>query len=103
MGGELPSSRKSFLLGTRLFAENIYGSGLRQGFANKMKMPISNQVNLGASRDFALPTLGRFTARFDIVNLFDKENQIRSGSGIGVGAAQRGPERGFFAGLTKHF
>jgi len=91
------------LWGTRFYAENIFGSGLRQGFANTMKMPVSNQVNLGASRDFVLPTLGRFTARFDIVNLFDKHNQIRSGEGIGVFAAQRGPERGFFGGLTKHF
>ena len=91
------------VLGTRLYAENIFGSGLRQGFANTMKMPVFNQVNLGASRDFVIPTLGKFTARFDIVNLFDKHNQIRSGSGIGVFAAQRGPDRGFFAGLTKHF
>jgi len=91
------------VLGTRLYAENVFGSGLRQGFANTMKMPVFNQVNLGASRDFVLPTLGRFTARFDIVNLFDKHNQIRSGEGIGVFAAQRGPQRGFFAGLTKHF
>ena len=91
------------LWGTRLYVENIFGSGLRQGFANTMKMPVSNQVNLGASRAFEIPTLGRFTARFDLVNLFDKHNQIRSGEGIGVSAAQRGPQRGFFAGLTKQF
>ncbi|HXK22540.1 MAG TPA: TonB-dependent receptor [Myxococcota bacterium] len=88
---------------TRMYVENVLGSGLRQGFANTMKMPDAEQVNLGASRAFELPTLGRFTARFDLVNLFDKENQIRSGSGIGVFAAQRGPERGFFGGLTKEF
>ena len=91
------------LFGTRLYAENVFGSGLRQGFANKMKMPIYEQVNLGASRGFELPTVGKFTARFDLVNLFDKHNQIRSGEGIGVFAAQRGPQRGFFAGVTKLF
>jgi outer membrane receptor protein involved in Fe transport len=89
--------------GTRVYVENVLGSGLRQGFANTMKMPDTEQVNLGASRPFELPTLGKLIARFDLVNLFDKENQIRSGSGIGVFAAQRGPQRGFFAGLTKQF
>jgi outer membrane receptor protein involved in Fe transport len=91
------------VLGTRLYVENVLGTGLRQGFANTMKMPVSESVNLGASRAFTLPMLGNFTARFDIVNLFDKQNQIRSGDGIGVFAAQRGPQQGFFAGLTKHF
>jgi len=89
--------------GNKLYVESVFGSGLRQGFANKMKMPDFEQVNLGASREFALPTLGKFTARFDLVNLFDKHNQIRSGDGIGVFAAQRGPQRGFYVGLTKQF
>jgi hypothetical protein len=34
------------------------------------------------------------TVRFDVVNLFDTVYQIRSGSGIGVFAAQYGPRIG---------
>jgi outer membrane receptor protein involved in Fe transport len=37
--------------------------------------------------------------RFDVINVFDKVYQIRDG--IGVGAPQFGPRRGFFAGLSK--
>ena len=41
------------------------------------------------------------TARFDVINLFDQKYEIRDGSGVGVGAPQFGPRRGFFVGLSK--
>jgi outer membrane receptor protein involved in Fe transport len=41
--------------------------------------------------------------RLDVINLFDKEYQIRNGTGVGVGAPQFGPRRGVFAGVTKEF
>ncbi|MGO9994868.1 MAG: hypothetical protein ACLPTF_20470 [Steroidobacteraceae bacterium] len=40
-------------------------------------------------------------ARFDVVNIFDKEYQIRNGTGVGVGAPQFGRRRGLFFGLSK--
>jgi len=43
------------------------------------------------------------TARLDVVNLFDKEYEIRNGTGVGVGAPQFGARRGLFAGLSKDF
>ena len=43
------------------------------------------------------------TIRADVLNLFDKNYQIRSGAGVGVGAPQWGQRRGFFAGITKKF
>jgi outer membrane receptor protein involved in Fe transport len=41
------------------------------------------------------------TGRIDVINAFDEVYQIRSGTGIGVGASQYGPPRGFFVGLSK--
>ena len=46
---------------------------------------------------------GPLTARFDVINLFDKDYQIRSGSGIGVFAPQYGARRGLFFGLAQDF
>ena len=37
------------------------------------------------------------------LNLFDKKYQIRSGSGVGVGAPQWGQRRGIFVGISKKF
>jgi outer membrane receptor protein involved in Fe transport len=44
---------------------------------------------------------GTLTARVDVINLFDKEYQIRNGTGVGLGAPQYGPRRGLFFGLSK--
>ncbi|HLL28325.1 MAG TPA: TonB-dependent receptor [Xanthobacteraceae bacterium] len=87
--------------GTRFSADLIYGSGLRAGFANSDHVPYYTQVNVGISHDFKVDDGGPLTARFDIVNLFDKVYEIRDGSGIGVFAPQFGPRRGYFVGLSK--
>jgi len=88
--------------GTKFSASMIYGSGLRDGFANTGTVPSYTQVNLGVSHDFNIvsPTKPT-TLRFDIVNLFDTIYQIRDGSGIGVFAPQYGPRRGFFFGISQ--
>ena len=41
--------------------------------------------------------------RFDVINLFDEVYQIRSGTGIGVGAPQYGQRRTFYMGLAYQF
>jgi outer membrane receptor protein involved in Fe transport len=90
--------------GTRLSADMIFGSGLRQGDANTDSLPPYAQVNVGVAREFLLPGDTKpTTVRFDVVNLFDTIYQIRSGSGIGVFAPQYGPRRGYYAGLSKKF
>ncbi|HKT31151.1 MAG TPA: TonB-dependent receptor [Gammaproteobacteria bacterium] len=89
--------------GTRYSLDAIFGSGLRSGFANTGSLPSYAQFDASASRNFALPGVGDITARFVIVNLFDHVYEIRNGTGIGVGAPQYGPRRGFFLGLTKWF
>jgi hypothetical protein len=90
--------------GTRLSADMIYGSGLRQGDANTESLSPYSQFNVGVAREFFLPGDTKpVTLRFDVVNLFDTIYQIRSGSGIGVFAPQFGPRRGYYAGITKKF
>ena len=88
--------------GTRYSASMIYGSGLRNGFANTGTVPSYTQVNLGVSHDFNIvsPTKPT-TLRFDVVNLFDTIYEIRDGSGIGVFAPQFGPRRGFYIGISQ--
>jgi outer membrane receptor protein involved in Fe transport len=91
--------------GTTASVDMIYGSGLRNGFANTGTVAPYTQVNLGLTHEFAPPApgLGPLIARFDVINLFDDIYEIRDGSGIGVFAPQFGPRRGFFAGLTQKF
>ena len=90
-------------LGTLVSADLIYGSGLRDGFANTGHVSPYTQVNLGLSHEFSTPWGKPVTLRFDVVNLLDYPYVIRSGSGIGVFAPQYGPRRGFFAGLKQEF
>ena len=90
---------------TRVSADVIAGSGLRRTVftPNDSTVPDYQQVNVGISQKFTLPALGKFEARFDVVNLFDGIYQIRSGTGVGVVAPQFGPPRSFYGGLKKEF
>jgi outer membrane receptor protein involved in Fe transport len=87
----------------RFSADMIYGSGLRKDgeTPNGDHVPGYTQINIGISRAFDLGSAGGLTARFDVINLFDDKYEIRDGTGIGVGAPQYGPRRGFFFGLSK--
>jgi outer membrane receptor for ferrienterochelin and colicins len=101
---------------TRLSMDFLYGSGLRAtlelppgvttpyggtGIPNGEHLPYYTQINFGSTHVFHLNGAGTLTARFDVINLFDKVYQIRNGTGVGVGAPQYGPRRGFFVGLSK--
>ncbi len=99
-------TQTDFLKGTRISADLIYGSGLRNGFANTGTVSPYAQVNVGLSHEFPkdqISPFGPLTIRFDVVNLLDHIYEIRDGSGIGVFAPQYGPRRGFFAGLSQKF
>jgi outer membrane receptor protein involved in Fe transport len=87
--------------GTRFSADMIYGSGLRSGDFNLDHVAAYSQVNVGMSREIAMPGDKPVTVRFDIVNLFDHIYEIRDGSGIGVFAPQFGPRRGYFVGVSQ--
>ena len=97
--------------GTRVSADAIIGSGLRADLAlpdgssipNGGHLPYYRQINAGVSHDFDRQGLMGFSARFDVINVFDQKYEIRDGTGIGVGASQYGPRRGFFLGVTQAF
>ncbi|MBL6456519.1 TonB-dependent receptor [Belnapia sp. T6] len=89
--------------GGRLSGSMLYGNGLRRGFANSEKLAPYATFNLGLQQDFTGPDRGRWTARLDLINVFDTSYQLRDGSGIGVGAPQFGTRRGVFAGLSRAF
>lgn len=104
------SAGTSYLLfGTRLSADMLFGTGLRADLAlpdgtsipNGAHLPSYTQINFGVSHAFDLGPAKPLTVRFDIINAFDKIYEIRDGTGVGVGAPQFGPRRGFFFGLSK--
>jgi outer membrane receptor protein involved in Fe transport len=94
--------------GTRVSSDFLFGSGLRASLTlpdgatipNGAHLPYYWQANAGLSHVFRPGATGPLTARFDVINLFDKVYQIRNGTGVGVGAPQFGPRRGIFAGLS---
>lgn len=87
----------------RFSTDLLYGSGLRRDGVtpNGDHVPGYVQINLGISRAFDLGVGKPTTARFDVINLFDEKYEIRDGTGVGVGAPQFGPRRGFFLGLSQ--
>ncbi|MDB5945098.1 MAG: outer rane transport family protein [Ramlibacter sp.] len=87
----------------KLTADLLFGSGLRNGFANSEHLPSYTQVNAGIARPFDAGMLGKVETRLTIINLFDRVYQLRDGSGIGVGAPQVAPRRGVFVAMTKSF
>ena len=97
--------REGALRGLLLGGDLIYGSGLRaDGDApNGNSLADYTQVNLTASYGVTLPAAGPVSVRFDVINVGDTRYDIRDGSGVGVGAPEFGPRRGFFGGLTKSF
>jgi outer membrane receptor protein involved in Fe transport len=88
----------------RVYIDFLYGSGLRGGFANTHQLQQHYPVNVGYEHVWRLDESGRAVKfRVDIVNLFDEKYQLRSGSGIGVGAPQFGQRLGIFSGATYVF
>jgi len=99
---------------TRAYIDAIYGSGLRQdgdgtiGGTEDATDPIPNgstvpsyyTINIGAEQSYQLSKHKAFKARLDIVNLTDNTYELRSGSGVGVNAAQYGERIGFFGSLS---
>ena len=101
---------------TRIYADAIYGSGLRQDgggtedgtpagdpIPNGASVPQYYSVNLGAEQSFKLNHDRMLKARLDVVNVTDSIYQLRNGSGVGVNAAQYGERLGFFGSLSYVF
>jgi outer membrane receptor protein involved in Fe transport len=92
--------------GTRVSADIIAGSGLRGGqsdIPNGASLPTYVTANLGVQQHLPDDLVPGVDVRLAVVNVSDEVYQIRSGTGIGVGAPQFGARRGFFVGLAKSF
>ncbi|GAC1454494.1 MAG: hypothetical protein PVS2B3_10330 [Steroidobacteraceae bacterium] len=97
--------------GTRIGGDILIGSGLRSALVlpggatvpNGAHLPYYRQVNAGISHMFDRGGIPGLTVRLDVINVFDQIYQIRNGTGVGVGAPQFGPRRGFFLGVSKAF
>jgi outer membrane receptor protein involved in Fe transport len=81
---------------TTVYADLLFGSGLRSGFANTNELPAYYPLNLGLKHLFHLPKYGQIQLRFDVTNLFDQSYEVRNGTAIGLFAPQFGPRRCFF-------
>ncbi len=85
-------------------ADALYGSGLRNDFANSGHLPSYTTVNLAVARAFDMGQgVGKIDARLALLNVFDSSYQLRDGSGIGVGAPQYGQRRAVYLNVTKNF
>jgi outer membrane receptor protein involved in Fe transport len=102
--------------GTRIYAEAVYGSGLRaDGGGTENGLPDGNPipngttvpayctVNVGVEQSFTTNQGRGWKARLDVVNLFDTAYELRDGTGVGVNAPQYGARLGFFGSLGYSF
>jgi outer membrane receptor protein involved in Fe transport len=91
--------------GTRAFADILFCSGLRRGFANLGKLPAYHPLDLGVERTLPLPASWKAAVklRLDLLNAFDEIYELRDGTGIGIAAAQYGPRRSLYGGISTLF
>jgi outer membrane receptor protein involved in Fe transport len=94
------------LHGTRLNADLIYGTGLREDsgdIPNGGVVAPYLQLNLSATRRFENVLGGPIELSAAILNVTDRIYEIRSGTGVGVFAPQYGPRRAFYASIRRFF
>ncbi len=93
-----------FANGVALSGSALYGSGLRDGFANTEHLPSYTTFNGDVSKSFDFGgAMGKVETRLSVINLFDRVHQLRDGTGIGVGAPQYGQRRTLYVALNKSF
>ncbi|HXQ81688.1 MAG TPA: TonB-dependent receptor [Opitutaceae bacterium] len=88
----------------RLYVDAIYGTGLRTDatapdgtiIPNGGTVPAYSTVSVGGEQSFNVGRGRSWKIRLDILNLTDNSYELRSGTGVGVNAAQYGMRRGFF-------
>jgi outer membrane receptor protein involved in Fe transport len=96
---------------TRVYADALYGSGLRtdatapdgSNIPNGGTVPAYYTVNLGAEQSFKVSKREILKLRLDVVNVTDNSYELRDGSGVGVNAAQYGERLGFFGSVSYIF
>ena len=90
---------------TRVSADMLYGNGLRQTFVtpNDAALPPYATLNLSATQRLPIAGSRGTSLRFDALNVTDGQYQLRTGTGVGVGAPQFGMRRAFFVTLSQKF
>jgi outer membrane receptor protein involved in Fe transport len=98
---------------TRVFVDALYGSGLREdadlipgsddSVPNGSSVGAYYSLNTGIEEAIKWSGKEHLKLRLDIVNVTDNSYPLRTGSGVGVNAAQYGERRGFFGSLTYEF
>jgi outer membrane receptor for ferrienterochelin and colicin len=97
--------------GALVYVDLLYGSGLRQdatgpdgsNIPNGGTVPSYYTVSIGGERSFQLAGAHRWKLRVDVLNLTDQVYELRSGTGVGVNAAQYGMRFGAFGSLSYSF
>jgi outer membrane receptor protein involved in Fe transport len=90
---------------TQLFADFLFGSGLRYGFANYGYLKPHYPLNLGIEHTIPVNRNGvkAIRLRFECTNVFDQRKALREGSGVGIFEPQYLPPRGFFGTVAFEF
>jgi outer membrane receptor protein involved in Fe transport len=90
---------------TKVGADYLFGSGLREDglVPNGLSLPDYFQLNLNVSHDFNFDSFGKLHTQLALINALDRVYELRSGTGVGVGAPQYGPRRGLYLTLQKDF
>src|SRR6266850_1805602 len=90
---------------TKVSTDILFGSGLRTTVVTPNDTSLPNYAVVNASLVQKIPIgLGKGTQmRFDVINLFDNQYQIRDGRGIGVGASQFGQRQTILLTLAQKF
>jgi hypothetical protein len=88
----------------RVFVDVLYGTGLRTDstapdgtvIPNGGTVPAHYTISVGAEQTFKVLGKRSWKARIDVLNITDNSYELRSGTGVGVNAAQYGMRRGIF-------
>jgi hypothetical protein len=91
---------------TKVGADYLFGTGLREDglTPNGLSLPDYFQLNLSVSHDFDFDSsIGKLHTQLALINALDRTYELRSGTGVGVGAPQFGPRRGLYLSLQKDF
>ena len=91
----------------RLSGDMLYGSGLRRtlptGTPNGDHFPGYVQINLSAVYRIAQFRQHPLDVRLDLINVLDRQYELRDGSALGDGQPQWGARRGIFIGVEQAF
>jgi outer membrane receptor protein involved in Fe transport len=99
---------------TKVLVDALYGSGLRENadfiapgstdlVPNGSSVGDYYTLNFGLAEKLRLTKNQAIVVRLDIVNITDNIYPLRTGTGVGVNAAQYGERRGFFGSLSYLF